>query len=117
MRYTLGLTGLRTRFEGRIFSAEVVASGKPDPDLFLLAAERMATDPARCVVVEDSRSGVQAARAAGMRALACAGGLSPVELLEGPATTVFEHMRELPRLLDRLDRGLPTATAASDSAP
>lgn len=107
LRYTLGLTDLYTHFEGRIFSAEEVASGKPAPDLFLLAAECMATDPAGCVVVEDSRSGVQAARAAGMRALAYAGGLSPVELLEGPDTTVFEDMRELPRLLDRVNRGLP----------
>jgi len=50
---------------------------------------------------EDSRSGVEAARAAGMRALAFAGGLSPRELLEGPNTIVFEDMRELPRLLDQ----------------
>jgi len=101
LRYTLRLTGLYERFEGRIFSAEDVARGKPAPDLFLHAAEQMATKPAGCVVVEDSRSGVEAARAAGMRALAFAGGLSPRELLEGPNTIVFEDMRELPRLLDQ----------------
>ncbi len=100
LRYALGLTGLYERFEGRIFSAEDVARGKPAPDLFLHAAGQMATTPARCVVVEDSRSGVEAARAAGMRTLAFAGGLSPAELLEGPNTIVFEDMRELPRLLD-----------------
>jgi len=115
LRYTLGLTGLYGRFEGRIFSVDDVASGKPDPDLFLLAAERMATDPARCVVVEDSRSGVQAARAAGMRALAYAGGLSPIALLDGPRTTVFEDMRELPSLLDRLNRGQLPETSAAES--
>ena len=100
LRYTLGLTGLYERFAGRIFSADDVARGKPAPDLFLHAAERMAAKPAGCVVVEDSRPGVEAARAAGMRVLAFAGGLSPAELLDGPNTIVFEDMRELPRLLD-----------------
>jgi HAD superfamily hydrolase (TIGR01509 family) len=101
LRYTLGLTGLYDRFAGRIFSAEDVPNGKPAPDLFLHAAQRMGAEPACCVVVEDSRAGVQAARAAGMRALAFAGGLSPAQVLEGPSTIVFEHMRELPDLLDQ----------------
>lgn len=100
LRYTLGLTGLYDRFAGRIFSAEDVATGKPAPDIFLYAAERMAARPGACVVIEDSRSGVEAARAAGMRTLAFAGGLTPAELLEGPNTIVFESMRELPGLLD-----------------
>jgi HAD superfamily hydrolase (TIGR01509 family) len=99
LRYTLSLTGLYERFAGRIFSADDVAAGKPAPDLFLHAASEMAADPAGCVVVEDSRPGVEAARAAGMRALAFAGGLTPAELLEGPNTIVFEDMRELPALL------------------
>jgi HAD superfamily hydrolase (TIGR01509 family) len=101
LRYTLGLTGLYERFAGRIFSAEDVARGKPAPDLFLQAAERMGAEPSACVVIEDSRSGVEAARAAGMRVLAFAGGLTPAELLGGPNTIVFETMRELPELLDR----------------
>jgi len=58
-----------------------------------------AVPPERCVVVEDSRSGVQAARAAGMRAFGYAGGLTPAEWLEGPDTVVFDDMAELPRLL------------------
>lgn len=103
LRYTLRLTGLYERFAGRIFSAEEVARGKPAPDLFLHAARRMGANPADCVVVEDSRFGVQAAREAGMHALAFAGGLTSAELLEGPDTEVFEDMRELPRLLEQLD--------------
>jgi HAD superfamily hydrolase (TIGR01509 family) len=99
LRYTLELTRLYDRFSGRIFSTEDVANGKPAPDLFLHAAERMGAEPDCCVVVEDSRSGVQAARAAGMRVLAFAGGLTPAALLEGPDTTLFTDMRELPRLL------------------
>jgi HAD superfamily hydrolase (TIGR01509 family) len=101
LRQMLGLTGLYDRFAGRIFSAEDVAVGKPAPDLFLYAAEQMAVEPSRCVVIEDSRWGVEAARAAGMLTLAFAGGLTPAELLEGPKTIVFEDMRELPGLLDR----------------
>jgi HAD superfamily hydrolase (TIGR01509 family) len=99
MRHTLGRTGLHARFAGRIFSATEVSRGKPAPDLFLHAARRMGVDPAACAVVEDSRPGVQAARAAGMRSFGYAGGLTPAERLEGPGTTVFHDMRKLPTLV------------------
>ncbi|WP_443046248.1 HAD family hydrolase [Streptomyces sp. NBC_00335] len=99
MRHTLGRTGLYERFAGRIHSATEVPRGKPAPDLFLYAAQRMGVDPAACAVVEDSRPGVQAARAAGMRAFGYAGGLTPAEQLEGPGTVVFDDMRRLPGLL------------------
>ncbi len=99
MRYTLGLTGLYDRFRGRIFSASEVVNGKPAPDLFLYAAERMGVDPSACAVVEDSQYGIEAARAAGMLAFGYAGGLTPAEGLDGPGTVVFDDMRELPRLL------------------
>jgi HAD superfamily hydrolase (TIGR01509 family) len=99
LRFTLRLTGLLERFDGRIFSAEDVQNGKPAPDLFLHAAASLGADPARCAVVEDSRYGVEAARAAGMRAFGYAGGLTPADRLTGPNTVVFEDMRELPALL------------------
>jgi len=101
IRFTLGLTGLYERFAGRIFSVSDVARGKPAPDLFLHAAARMGVPPAQCAVVEDSRYGVEAARAAGMRAFGYAGGLAPKGALAGPQTIVFEDMRELPDLLAR----------------
>lgn len=113
LRYTLGLAGLYERFAGRIFSVEDVARGKPAPDLFLHAAERMAVEPRGCVVVEDSRPGVEAARAAGMRVLAFAGGLTPAELPEGPDTILFEDMRELPRLLDQCGAATPAGCELS----
>jgi len=59
----------------------------------------MGVQPRHCVVVEDSQYGVQAARAAGMRALGYAGGLTPAAWLAGPDTVVFDDMRKLPRLL------------------
>jgi len=99
MRYTLGLTGLYERFAGRIFSVSEVARGKPAPDLFLRAAAQMGVDPQRAGVVEDSRWGVEAARAAGMRVFAYAGGLTPADRLAGPSTIVFADMRELPRIV------------------
>ncbi|WP_033222739.1 HAD family hydrolase [Kitasatospora phosalacinea] len=69
MRHTLGRTGLYGRFAGRIFSADEVARGKPFPDVFLHAAAGTGYAPESCVVVEDSPTGLRAARAAGMRRL------------------------------------------------
>ncbi|WP_257231219.1 HAD family phosphatase [Streptomyces sp. UH6] len=99
MRHTLGKVGLYERFEGRIFSAHEVERGKPAPDLFLHAARRTGVDPSRCVVVEDSRFGVQAAAAAGMRSVGYAGGLTPAHWLTGLATVVLTDMRLLPALV------------------
>jgi HAD superfamily hydrolase (TIGR01509 family) len=92
MRRTLGLTGLYDRFAGRIFSATDVEHGKPAPDLFLLAAERMAVPAERCVVVEDSVYGVQAAVAAGMPVYGCAGGLTSAAALEAAGAETFQDM-------------------------
>jgi HAD superfamily hydrolase (TIGR01509 family) len=103
IRFKLELTGLYAHFEGRIFSSVEVEHGKPAPDLFLHAAERMGVEPSRCVVVEDSLYGVQAARAAGMRVLAYTGAaMTPPTALAGPDTHLFDDMRELPGLLRTL---------------
>lgn len=55
-------------FEASV-SAEDVERGKPDPEVFLTAATRLGVEPARCVVVEDAPSGIEAAHRAGMRAV------------------------------------------------
>ncbi len=101
IRRNLAKTGLLDRFDGRIFSGDDVEHGKPAPDLFLYAAEVMGAAPARCAVVEDSRHGVAAARAAGMWAFGYGGGVIPGAALAGPATTVFTEMRALPELILR----------------
>jgi beta-phosphoglucomutase len=54
---------------GAIVTGMDVTRGKPDPQVFLLAAERLGVPPSRCVVVEDARPGLQAAHAAGMKAV------------------------------------------------
>src|SRR5262245_38214943 len=82
IKFSLTLTGLSDRFVGRIFSATEVSRGKPAPDLFLHAAERMQVVPGECVVVEDSAPGVAAALAAGMSVLAYAGGVTPAAKLK-----------------------------------
>ncbi|MFB7866276.1 HAD family hydrolase [Streptomyces sp. NPDC056069] len=91
-------TGLDAWFrEGIVFSAEDVGRGKPAPDLFLHAAERMGVVPERCVVVEDSRLGVQAAVAAGMDAYGFTA-MTPEAKLAG-AVGFFGRLAELPATL------------------
>ncbi|MEV0324530.1 HAD family hydrolase [Streptomyces sp. NPDC050658] len=91
-------TGLDRWFDDeRIFSSEDVGRGKPAPDLFLYAAERMGVAPEKCVVVEDSPLGVRAAVAAGMDVYGFTA-MTPAERLSG-ATELFGDMGELADLL------------------
>ncbi|MFJ9129702.1 HAD family hydrolase [Streptomyces sp. NPDC102340] len=91
-------TGLDKWFgDERIFSSQDVGRGKPAPDLFLYAAERMGVPPEKCLVVEDSPLGVQAAVAAGMDVYGFTA-MTPAERLDR-AGELFVDMRELPRLL------------------
>jgi HAD superfamily hydrolase (TIGR01509 family) len=102
MEQTLRVTGLDSFFAPeRIFSATMVARGKPAPDLFLHAAETCGFAPEACVVVEDSALGVTAARAAGMRALGYVGAeaiaANTAARLAQLGAEVFHDMREVPR--------------------
>jgi HAD superfamily hydrolase (TIGR01509 family) len=99
MRTTLGATGLLPLFEGRLFSATEVARGKPAPDVFLLAAERMGAAPARTAVIEDSVNGVLAGCAAGMTVFGFTGLVPAADLAAAGAFHTFTHMRDLPALL------------------
>ncbi|MFD9222552.1 HAD family hydrolase [Streptomyces sp. NPDC060064] len=91
-------TGLDRWFEdATVFSAQDVGRGKPAPDLFLHAAERMGVAPERCVVVEDSPLGVAAARAAGIDVYGFTA-MTAAEKLDG-AKGYFDGMAELPALL------------------
>ncbi|CQR62633.1 HAD family hydrolase [Streptomyces leeuwenhoekii] len=91
-------TGLDRWFDDRrIFSSEDVGRGKPAPDLFLHAAERMGVAPERCVVIEDSPLGVRAAVAAGMDVYGFTA-MTPAGKLTG-ATRLFSRMEDLAGLL------------------
>ena len=85
--------GVRDRFQAVVTGMDV-AHGKPDPQVFLLAAERLSTVPAACAVVEDAPAGVAAARAAGMKAIGLVStGRTPEELRE--ADLVVQRLSEL----------------------
>jgi HAD superfamily hydrolase (TIGR01509 family) len=99
MRTTLGITGLLTRFEGRLFSVTEVANGKPAPDLFLHAASRYAVAASNCCVIEDTATGVIAAVAAGMTVYGYCALTPPRRLLAAGAHHTFTDMHRLPRLL------------------
>lgn len=101
MEFTLGITGLIEVFRGRIFSASEVARGKPEPDLFLHAAQQMRVEARNCIVIEDSTHGVIAGVAAGMRVFGYAGGLTPEIHLRDAGAEVFHHMAELSAILAR----------------
>jgi HAD superfamily hydrolase (TIGR01509 family) len=103
MQMTLGKTGLLPRFEGRMFSATEVLCGKPAPDICLLAARRMGVEPMRCVVIEDTPTGVAAGVAAQMYVLGFSAMTPAHRLLDAGAHEVFSDMQELPRRLNDRD--------------
>jgi HAD superfamily hydrolase (TIGR01549 family) len=69
LRLCLEVLNLTETFGGNVFSADMVSRGKPHPDIFLLAADRLGVKPGSCLVIEDSTSGIKAAVAAGMTAV------------------------------------------------
>jgi HAD superfamily hydrolase (TIGR01509 family) len=97
---SLELTGLAPLFDGRLYTAQMVARGKPAPDLFLYAADKMRAAPRRTLVIEDSVSGVTAAKAAGMTAWGFVGGShyasrdARAMLYDAGADRVFERMTD-----------------------
>ncbi|MBR0693948.1 HAD family hydrolase [Bradyrhizobium lablabi] len=72
--FSLELTGLANHFGPSVYTSQMVKRGKPAPDLFLHAASAMGAQPRRTLVIEDSVSGVMAAKAAGMRVWGFVGG-------------------------------------------
>ncbi|HEY2141268.1 MAG TPA: HAD-IA family hydrolase [Solirubrobacteraceae bacterium] len=99
-RLSLALTGLDHLLpEPARFSAYSVARGKPAPDLFLHAAMSIGAQPAGCVVVEDTPSGVTAAASAGMRSVGYAADSDERALRDAGATEILRSLDELPRVL------------------
>jgi HAD superfamily hydrolase (TIGR01509 family) len=107
LRRNLTTAGLIDLFDPHVFSASQVARGKPHPDVFLLAAERMGARPERCLVIEDSAPGVTAARAAGMMVVGFTGvahnkARISARLQAAGAITVIDHMDEWPETVRSL---------------
>jgi HAD superfamily hydrolase (TIGR01509 family) len=105
LRVSLEVTGLLPRFTPHLFSATMVAQGKPAPDLFLHVADRMAVAPAACLVIEDSAAGIEAARRAGMRVFGFVGGgharsaAYRAKLATLMPDLVFDEISRLPELI------------------
>jgi HAD superfamily hydrolase (TIGR01509 family) len=101
---SLEVLNMAAIFEGRVFSASNVARGKPHPDIFLHAAERLGVQPADCIVIEDSIGGITAARAAGATAigLTAASHIKPgfdAKLREAGANHVVASFTDLDRVI------------------
>jgi len=97
---SLDLTGLAPHFDSRLYTSQMVARGKPAPDLFLYAAAGMQAAPDKTLVIEDSVSGVAAARAAGMKVWGFVGGShyqsrdGRAMLYNAGANRVFDRMAD-----------------------
>ena len=109
IRLTLGATGLLEKFGNRIYSVVDVEKPKPAPDIFLYAARQMTVDPADCVVIEDTPTGVRAGVAAGMYVLGFCANTPDYRLKEAGADAVFADMRLLPALLQSASQPLIAA--------
>ena len=98
MEITLGRTGMLDRFKDVMFSAQAMGTAKPAPELFLAAAATFEVLPVDCVVIEDSLTGVLAAKRAGMKCF----GYSPHgdgDNLVAEGAILFDSMAQLPALL------------------
>jgi len=111
VREVLARNGLERFFGERVYCADIVAKPKPAPDVYLAAAQDMGLAPAACLVVEDSVTGVSAARAAGMTVLGFVGGTHvggdahAHELREAGAIEIFDDMTTLPaRVAKRINQ-------------
>lgn len=109
VKRSLEIVGLTELFADRITTASEVAHGKPAPDLFFRAAEKMGVQADRTLVVEDSANGVAAARAAGMRVWQFFGGthlraLSDLAYVAGGADREFASFAEFFTLAPELRR-------------
>lgn len=98
IKLNLELTGLLPYFESRIFSCYTIQKWKPEPDVFLWAAKTMGFQPKDCIVVEDSLSGVHAAKNGGFDVFGFTAHDYNNEL-QSEATKTFKKMDELIRMI------------------
>ena len=108
IKTSLQITCLEPYFDGNLFSTDMVARGKPHPDVFLHAAKEMGFDTSAALVIEDSPAGLTAAKAANMKTIAFAGGTHAAHAdlkttLEALAPDILiEDMADLPAAIAKL---------------
>lgn len=105
LRLKLEMTGLAELFGEHIYSADVVAQGKPDPAIFLYAAKQLGVPPNQCLAIEDSVNGVVSAKRAGMTVLGFTGGGHCLAghdqvLLQAGANQVFASHADIAQYLN-----------------
>jgi HAD superfamily hydrolase (TIGR01509 family) len=96
----LARMGLLERFRS-LATGDEVANGKPQPDLFLLAARRLEVDPPRCLVLEDSEAGVAAAASAGMRVYLVPDIVTPSPESQRLADAIFDSLADVAANLEK----------------
>jgi HAD superfamily hydrolase (TIGR01509 family) len=99
--HKLHQAGVLSHFEV-IVGGDQVKRGKPDPDIFLMAAARLGCRPEDCAVLEDSGPGILAAAAAGMRAILIPDGRDPGEEIRRVAHAVVGSLLEANAVIERL---------------
>lgn len=92
--FALTTTGLLPFFDGRVTTSSEVKNGKPAPDIFLLAAQKMGVEPERCLVIEDSEAGIRGALAANMQVVKYTGASHLVNKVQ-PSNDPFAHVPTL----------------------
>ena len=106
LQLCLSVLNMEAEFGDHVFSADMVARGKPHPDIFLFAAGKLGVSPERCLVIEDSAGGIQAAVAAGMTAVGlCAASHirdgHDVKLRDAGAVHLAQSWEEVERIAQR----------------
>ena len=96
---TLGPNGILPRFDA-IVAAGDYPRGKPNPDPFLAAAERLGIDPGHCLALEDSHNGVRAAHAAGMMTIMVPDLLSPTDEMHEKCHAIAESLHHVRDMID-----------------
>ncbi len=99
IKNNLTVTGLYKRFGDNVFSSYQINSWKPEPDIFLYAAREMGFSPAECIVIEDSKAGVVAAKQGGFNVFGFAN-QNNSKLLADEGAIVFYDFEELPKILN-----------------
>lgn len=107
MKLNLAITNVLSHFnENHIYSAYQINKWKPEPDLFLFAAQNMQTVPQQCIVIEDSANGVLAAQQAGMKVIAYATAAKKEELNKLKPTLLIDNMYDLHESIQFLTKQL-----------
>ena len=107
---TLGPSGILPRFDA-VVAAGDYARGKPNPDPFLTAAQRLGVAPDDCLALEDSHNGVRAAHAAGMMTVMVPDLLQPTDEMREKCLAIAESLHHVRDLIDRAERATRGAAA------